>query len=66
MIKFTIAHARALNYCVAGMKGMCDKHSIPFWRFVNDGIPVEELFLTNDPLLIASANFAVANPDIGG
>lgn len=45
-----VAHIRQANLCTGGARTWFERHGLSWRDFINDGIPVESLEATGDPL----------------
>ena len=53
-----MTHARAMNYCVPGMKLSCIKYGLDFRKFVKHGLPASELLAVGDAQIDALVEVA--------
>lgn len=47
-MKVTVAHARALSYCLTGVRRVCNKYGLDFKAFIRDGLDEEALARIDD------------------
>jgi hypothetical protein len=53
-----VHHARKVKQCVIGMRKFFRKHNIDFKKFLEEGIPEEELIALNDAMAMKAVEIA--------
>lgn len=51
-------HARALSYCLPGVRRFCTRHGLSWKQFVKVGLPAHAFEATGDAMAIKLAEYA--------
>ena len=55
-----IKHMRKLKYCSRGARDFANRHNLDWCRFINEGLPVEDLMKTGDTMALKLCQIAIS------